>query len=299
MFKFGKKKTKKSCCRFFQPVKRLLGSKRFWFYVCLLAAAFVVWQYFLPAPLEGNWQPHTAVMPTVEIKGHLATVYNVRNFRYSGEEEASQIDYYNRTYDLDKLQKIWFVTEPFSQSRNAAHTFLSFEFSDGKYLAISIEARKVVGQTYGIFRGLFRVYPLMYIATDERDAILARANVRHHDVYLYPVKTTPDKARAILTDMLLTMNDLIVHPRWYNTITANCTSLIAGHVNRVTPGKLPFWSWRLLFTGHADELALKAGLLDTDLNIGQARLKYNISPFSREIGDVPDYSQKIRQSISK
>jgi hypothetical protein len=265
----------------------------FWSGLAVLLISLFLWQLFKSAPLAGNWQEHIKVMPTVDFKGDLATVHNVRNFRYSGQEEASVIDYYDRTYDLSQIKKVWFVSEPFSESKNAAHTFLSFEFNDGKFLSISIEARKVIGQEYNVVKGLFRVYPLMYIPTDERDAILVRANVRKHEVYLYPVQTA--KAREMLTDMLQTMNDLIAHPRWYNTITSNCTSLIAGHVNHLTNGRLPIWSWRLLFTGHADELALRSGLLDTNLDIVAARQKYNITARSQAIGDVPDYSRLIRQ----
>jgi len=263
--------------------------------LAVVGLALFAWQYFLPAPLVGDWQEHTAVMPTVTFKDNLATIDRVRNFRYLGAEEPSKIDYYQATYDLDKLVRIWYINEPFSESKNAAHTFLSFEFSDNKYLSISIEARKLKGQVYDILKGLLRTYPLMYIAADERDAILVRANVRNHDVYMYPIKTTPAKAQAVLRDMLVTMNDLAHHPKWYNTLTANCTSLIAYHVNRVTPRKVPAWSWQLLLTGHADELALEAGLLDTYLPIAQARAKYDISAKSRLVGDVSDYSQKIRE----
>lgn len=284
-------------------LKTMLFMKRFrWFkylylFLLLNLLGFGLWQYYLTAPMNGDWQPHIAIMPTAEIHDNLVEITNVRNFRYSAEEDASVVNYYNQSYDLDKLSRIWYINEPFTETKSAAHTFLSFEFSDGKYLTISIEARKLKGQDYDIVKGLFRTYPLMYIVADERDTIMVRANVRKNNVYLYPVKTTPAKARLVLIDMLETMNDLAIHPRWYNTLTANCTSLIAHHVNRVTPHKLPFWSWQLLLTGHADELALEAGLLDTDLDINSARDKYRITERSIEIGDVENYSQLIREGI--
>jgi hypothetical protein len=265
-----------------------------------IAVAFLVstaWEQLKPVPTARDWQSHVAIMPTAEIEGNAVTVHNVRNFRYSDAETANVTEYYDRTYDLSRLTKIWFVAEPFSQSGNAAHTFLSFEFDDGNYLAMSVEARKTNGQEYGVFRGLLRTYPLIYVATDERDAVMVRTNVRKHEVYLYPVRTTPDKARSVFLDMLKTMNDLTAHPRWYNTLTANCTSLLAGHVNHVTPHRLPFWSWQLLFTGHADDLALRSGLLDTDLPIDAARKKFDITAVSREIGDVENYSDLIRRGF--
>ncbi|MEI7749984.1 MAG: DUF4105 domain-containing protein [Candidatus Moraniibacteriota bacterium] len=264
-----------------------------------LLAIFILWEWLKPVPMNADWKPDVAVMSSAEIVGDTITVHNVRNFRYADEETPSVIDYYDQTYDLSKLTGMRFVAEPFSESKNAAHTFFSYEFSDGKYLTISVEARKRVGQDYDVFRGLLRTYPLIYVATDERDAVMVRANVRKHEVYLYPVKATPEKARAMLLDMLTTMNDLAIHPRWYNTLTANCTSLLAGHVNHVTPYRLPFWSWQFLFTGHADELALSSGLLATDLSIDDARAKYDITAVSRAIGDVENYSDLIRQGQGK
>ncbi|NTV54983.1 MAG: DUF4105 domain-containing protein [Candidatus Moranbacteria bacterium] len=267
--------------------------------IAIAILIFATWEWLKPVPTIGDWQSHVAIMPTADIDDDSVTVHKVRNFRYSEAETASVIGYYDRTYDLSKLTRIWFVAEPFSQSGNAAHTFLSFEFDDGNHLAISIEARKKNGQEYGVFRGLLRAYPLMYVATDEHDAVMVRTNVRKHEVYMYPVRTTPDKARAVLVDMLRTMNDLTVHPRWYNTLSANRTSLLVGHVNHVTPHRLPDWSWQLLFTGHADELALASGLLDTDLPIDTARKKYGITAISQNIGDVENYSDLIRQELRK
>jgi len=158
------------------------------------------------------------------------------------------------------------------------------------------EARKVKGQEYNLFTGLLHTYPLMYIAADEHDTVFVRANVDKDDLYVYPVKLQdPAHAKLLLTDMLEKMNSLAVHPEWYNTITANCTSQIAWHINKLFPGRLPRIAWQTQLSGYADELALKQGLLDTNLSIEEARKKYLVTTRSQEIGYVPNYSQLIRQ----
>ncbi len=263
---------------------------------CLLII-FVAWQGLKKVPMEGDWQEQLKVISTAEFNGDLVTVKNVRNFRYSPTEKDMHPAYYDKKYDLTQIKKVWYVTEPFNENQSAAHTFVSFEFNNGDFLAISIEARKTKDQIYSIWKGMLRTYLLVYIAADERDVLLLRANIRKDKVYVYPVKLEkPENARLILTDMLTRMNELVsTRPAWYNTLFANCTSSIAKHVNKITPGRVSIFSWQLWLTASADELALKHGLLDTDLSIEQAREKYSVNEASERVGDVPSYSLDIRK----
>lgn len=263
--------------------------------LCILVVV-VLSIVFKKAPSTGNWQEQLAIGSTAEFNGDLVTVKNVRNFRYGPTEADMHPAYYDKTYDLTKIKQIWYVTEPFNENKVAGHTFVSFEFENGDFLAISIEARKTKDQHYSIWQGAINTYPLIYIAADERDVLLLRANLRKDRVYVYPVKLSkPENARLILVDMLEKMNDLLVHPTWYNTMFANCTSAIAGHINKITPGRISIFSWQLWLTASADELALKHGLLDTDLSIEKAREKYNVNDASERVGDVPSYSAEIRR----
>ncbi len=262
----------------------------------VVVLGFVGWQSTLTAPSQGDWQQHLDVTSTAEFAGDSVTVRNVRNFRYGPTEADMHPDYYTKTYDLNGIERVWYITEPFNELKVAAHTFLSFEFKNGDFLAITMEARKTKTQEYSMWKGFLRTYPLVYIAADERDVVLVRANLRKDKVFAYPVKfSKPENARVLLVDVLERMNDLLVHPTWYNTFWSNCTSNIAYHVNRISPDRVSSLSWQLLLTASADELALKKGLLDTDLSIEQARQKYEVTQLSQSTGDVPDYSKRIRQ----
>lgn len=266
--------------------------------VGILAGCIILWQIFLkPVPLTGDWQEHLSMSSTATFNGDTVTVKNVRNFRYYPTEKDMHPAYYDKTYNLNNIKQVWYVAEPFNENESAAHTFVSFEFNNGDFLSISIEARKTKDQTYSIWKGFLRTYPLIYIAADERDVILLRANLRKDKVYVYPVKLSkPENARYLLEDMLARMNELTTtRPAWYNTLFANCTSSIVGHINKLSPGRISIFSWQLWLTASADELALKHNLLDTDLSIEEARKKYSINEISLKMGDVPEYSTEIRK----
>lgn len=262
----------------------------------IILLLFIVWQSFKKAPNIGDWQEQLSLPSTAEFNGDLVTVKNVRNFRYFPTEHDMHSGYYDKVYNLDQIKQVWYTTEPFNENDSAAHTFVSFEFNNGDFLAISIEARKTKSQTYNIWKGMIRTYPLIYIAADERDLTLLRANIRKDKVYVYPVKLEKlENARLLLVDMLNKMNELLVKPEWYNTLFSNCTSSIAKHVNNLTPGRISKFSWQLWLTASADELALKHGLIDTDLSIEKAREKFFVTDISQQIGDVLNYSKLIRK----
>ena len=183
---------------------------------------------------------------------------------------------------------------PFDAGSPFAHTFMSFEFSDGAYVSITIEARLQKGQEYTMFNGLINNFPIMYIPADERDSVYVRTNIYNDEVYVYPLKATPYQARLLLTDMLVRMNDLVTHPRWYNGFYANCTSSIADSVNKIWPGLLPAFDWQVLLTNYADQLALDKGLIDTTLPLDQARKKFDVTATAQKVGYVADFSKLIR-----
>jgi len=274
-------------------IKNISTKKRILILLVITLFCFILWQAIIKPETMANWQDALAIQSTAEFNGDIVTVKNVRNFRYISETE-NQVSYYDQNYDLNSISRAWYIVEPFANRNYAAHTFLSFEFLDGKYLTISIEARKKKGQEYSLLSGIFHTYPLMYIAADERDAIMMRTNIRKNDVYLYPVKAKPAKVRLLFVDMLNKMNSLVEKPEWYNTFTANCTSMIAYHINKIWPELLPKFVWQVWITGYAEKMAFNEGLIDTNLNFSQARQKYYITKISQEAGDTPDYSQKIR-----
>ena len=242
---------------------------------------------------DRTWVPQHAVMAHAEVRGHEAYVHRLRNFSYTAEEQFTPA-YDDRTYDLDKLETVWFIVTPFSkQWRGPAHTFVSFGFSDSQYVAISVEARREPGETYGPLTGMFKQFELIYVVGDERDLIGSRAVHGDYDVYLYPIRTTRERIRALFVEMLARSNALATKPEFYNTLTNNCTSNVVDHVNHIAPKAVPH-GLKTILPGYADEVAHSLGLIDNSISIDEARRRYRVNDVARRFASSPDFSHRIR-----
>lgn len=241
------------------------------------------------------WTPNEATLPSAEFHDSRVTLRHVRNTRYRSATDYTPA-YYDTTVDLQRLERVWFVLEPFSDNSPSAHSFLSFEFRDGPFVAISVEARKERGETYHVVKGLFRRYELMYVVADERDAIGLRTNVRRDAVYLYPIRADRARVRALFVAMLERANTLRRRPEFYNTLTANCTSTIVRHVNSLVPGRVPF-SFRWLLPGYADRLAYDLGLIDSDVPRDSLRARFRVTEAALAFGVREGFSRAIRAQL--
>ena len=53
-----------------------------------------------------------------------------------------------------------------------------------------------------------------------------RTNVRGEDDYLYRIRVPVEDIRSLFLAYVEQTNELVRQPRFYNTITANCTTLV-------------------------------------------------------------------------
>ncbi len=241
-----------------------------------------------------NWRLEQTRLPEIQERGDSVWIGNVRAFRWRADSTFAA-GWEDRVYDLRRLKRVYFVLSPFARAwRGPAHTFLTFEFDDGQYLAVSVEARKEVGEDYSPLRGLARHYELMYVLADERDLIGLRAVSWREPVYLYPARATPAQARVLLSVLLLRAHELETRPRFYNTLTSNCTTNLVDAVNTIAPHRIRA-SWQLVFPGYSDALALRLGLLDTALPLDGARARFRVDARARAAADAPDFSRRIRE----
>ena len=260
--------------------------------LAVLAAVVFAWWGALAASNSRNWQADVARAPTAEIDGDLVTVRNVRDFRYRSETDWDA-RWEDRHYDLAKLDGLDIFFSHWG-SPQIAHTIMSWSFSDGQHLAVSIETRKEVGEEYSAIAGFFRQYELIYIAADERDVVKLRTNFRNEEVYVYRLRPTRARARAFLINYLEAMNGLAVRPGWYNALTTNCTTTIRQRVIDAG-GKLPL-SWKLLANGHLPELLYERGSIDTDLPFAEVKARGYIDERARAATDE-NFSEKIREGV--
>lgn len=240
------------------------------------------------------YRAEEAVLPDIAFHGHEVTIRHVRNFTF--RPGAPPVPgYYDRTYDLDKVVRVWFVLSPFAKLwRGPAHSFVSFELADSQFVAISVEARKEPGEEYSPVLGLLKRYELMYVVADERDVIGLRAVAWGDPVYVYPGRATPAQARALFAHMLRRAQRLASRPEFYNTLDNNCTTNIEDAINVVAPGRARNGIEGVL-PGYADQAALEDGLLDTDPPIEAARRRFRVNERARAAAGAADFSLRIRQ----
>ena len=245
-----------------------------------------------------NWNEDQTLLPYADISGNEITIHNIRNFNYATTTVYTKA-YYDKTYDLESLKKVWYIVEPFSGIPGSAHTFLSFEFEDNVFLSVSVEIRKEKGESFNPIIGLFSQYEIMYLWSDERDVIKLRSNYRQDKVFVYPIKADIEKARTLFTDMIKRTNHLANNPEFYNTVTNTCTTNIVRHVDAVTPGRVPYLSLSVLLPASSDKLAYRLGLLETDLSFEEARKRFYINDRALKYADDEDFSVRIREEENR
>lgn len=249
---------------------------------------------FISPSNSRDWKPEHAVMPSAEFNGNAVHVQNIRNFSYQSADEFTP-DYYDGTFDLNKIESVWFVLSPFVPGwRGPAHSFLSFGFSDSQFVCISVEARKEQGESYSILKGLVNSYELIYVIGDERDLIGLRAVYWDDPVYVFPIKTGKDRIRALFVDMLERANKLKQAPEFYNTLTSSCTTNLYEHADKLNPNKWSF-SWKLILPGYADELIYDKGILDTELSLEESRKRFRVNDLAKQLIMSSNFSLGIRQ----
>jgi len=242
---------------------------------------------------DRDWRPDVEHQATAVIDGDLLTISHVRDSTYRSTEDFDT-RWSEQTYDLSELESVWFWVEPFSEWEGMAHTLYSFGFADGRYVTLSVEARKEVGEPYGVIRGMTRQLELIYVFATEEDVIQLRAIHRDHAIYLYRINTTQQNARLLLEDIAMRANSLAEKPEFYNTITSTCTTNVVDHINAIVPGRVPKWSFKVLAPGYSDRLAYDLGLIDTDAPLEEIRARHNVQEKVQSWDGTGSFSEWVR-----
>src|SRR6266513_2533471 len=258
-------------------------------------AVVLSWWLTLKPSNDRAWQPDVAQTAWAEINGDEVTVNNVRNCDYRTETDFTP-HWETRTVRLSQITGMD-VAINYWGSPWISHPIVSFLFADALPLCFSIETRKTIGQKYSALDGLYRRYTLIYVVADERDSIRVRSNYRREDVYLYRTLASPAQARERFLEYMKAMSMLHQHPRWYNEVTANCTTSI--RTQRSVNERAP-WDWRMLINGEADELLCQHHLIATaGLPFSELKQRSLINNRARVADEDPDFSRVIREELPK
>jgi hypothetical protein len=259
-----------------------------------VAALLAWWSTILPTN-DGDWAPGLDRTVRGSVEGDILTLTDARDFDWRTESDFTP-HWETRRYDLSQLVSVDLLAN-YWMGEAIAHTLVSFGFADGRFLIWSIEMRLRKGQHFSALGGLFKTAELISLAGDERDIIRLRTHARGEDVRLFRLNTRPEVAREILLTYVEEANDLADHPRWYNTLTTNCTTVVFHIVRAVAPG-MPF-DWRVLVSGYLPDFAYERGAMDTRLPFPELRERSKIAPraLAADAASSEAFSRAIRTHI--
>jgi Domain of unknown function (DUF4105) len=266
--------------------------------VCLLAFAvafgglLIWWQRIAPSS-DRIWSDDVAQMATGTVEGNRVTLHSVRNFDWRSDTDYTP-RWEARTYELDRLNSVDMIMSYWTVPA-IAHMLISFGFADGAQVVFSVEVRREKQESFSEIGGFFKDFELSVIAADERDVIRVRTNVRGEDDYLYRVRMPLAAMRSLFLSYIDEANSLTRAPRFYNTITANCTTLVYHMMKRIV-GYLPL-DYRLLLPGYLPEYVYRVGGLDQRYSLQELRALGRITDRAKKADRSESFSADIRQGI--
>lgn len=257
-------------------------------------AATLVWFLALAPSNDRAWSDDQSREARALVDGTRVTLRNVRDFRYTGADaEAWDARWYDLTVDTSELEGVDFLLTRFAENPSVGHTMVSFRFAGDRFVVVSIEIRRERGESYGLLKGLFRQFELAYVVGDERDLVQLRTNRRGNDVWLYPCAGSPETQVAYFLELCRGIERLAREPEFYDTLTRNCTTVLAEHWERVMDVDLGF-DRRLLFPGEVDGLMLELGLIAEASGTASESSSTWISARARAADGTDDFSLRIR-----
>lgn len=269
-------------------------------YLIILALA-MLWYFNIPAKQDRDWSPDVANILSYQRDGDLVTIDNIRNFEWYSQDRFQE-RWETRTYDLAQITGVNIITS-YWMGPQIAHTLVSFDFADQNPLVFSIEIRKEKDEAFSAIGGFFRQFELSLIASDEKDIIYTRSNIRGEQVYFFPVAMSKPAMKALFLEYLSKSDELRAQPKWYNTLTSNCTTLIFDMVQAIDPNKLPK-DYRLLASGYLPNYLYDLNVLNPVWNMQQWYQHAHVNPRTSNFNQLKDqssahYSALLREGLPR
>lgn len=262
----------------------------------VLVAVNIITYYCIPGPTPERWQKPWALAPVFEQQGDQLTIRNIRDFRYRTEED-SDARYRTETYDLNTLVGVDFAECHWDGMTAICHTMLSFNFADGRHLAVSAETRLPEGVEQGAIPGLYKKYGILYLFGTEEDLYGLRTNIRHEDLSIYPMNIKPQGARKLLQHYIDLAKQAEAEHIPYNTISGNCSTGLVSGFRALVPSMPRKYDFLPLHNGSIAGLLFRSGALQTRPDETEEQIRQRCY-----VGyDIPmdNYSTHLREKIAK
>ncbi|PYF09681.1 uncharacterized protein DUF4105 [Rhodobacter viridis] len=223
-----------------------------------LAAVTVGGWYHTIVPLQDrDWAIDVSRGVTARVEGERVSLSNIRDFAWTSETEATP-RWISEEYDLRQLDSLDMFTSIWS-SPDIAHLLVSFGFSSGQHVVFSVEIRREKGEEFNEIGGFFRQFEQVLIAATEDDIVKLRTTYRKEQVRLYPVHLTPEQIRVMFLSYIELAQSLEAEPRFYNTLTSNCTTTVWKLARSLKPD-LPI-DRRLVLSGRLPDYLTDLGVI--------------------------------------
>lgn len=251
-----------------------------------------VWWSRIEPQKDRTWAPELAQTVTADVDGTKVTLNGVRNFTWRSLSDYDEA-WETRSYDLEQLVSVDAALSYWGLDK-IAHVLVSFSFDDGERIVFSVEIRKEKGEDFSQLGGFFKEFELALVAATEEDILFLRTNARDplEDVYLYPIDLEHETMQALFLSYAGLGNKLAAEPVWYNTITANCTTVIYRLVRSFNPDQ--GFDLRFILSGGLPEYLDERDMLKWPKPRGDIRARAAISAKAQAIQPGQSYSEVIR-----
>lgn len=262
--------------------------------VFALALAGLLWGWSTLHPQQQrDWADDVSQRLHAEVDGDRVVLHNVRAFDWRSDSDYD-MRWETREYDLRRLRDADLALS-YWMGPAIAHTLVSFGFDDGSRLVFSLEIRKERGESFSALGGFFRSFEETLVAADERDILRVRTNARGEDMHLYRLDIPPAALRKVFLGYLAQARELDRAPRFYNTLTSNCTTIVFALARQLEP-TLPL-DWRLLASGYFAEYAYDQHGLLPGYTFDELAARGHITARARAADADPAFSQRIREGM--
>lgn len=266
--------------------RRRLG----WAVLAIAALGIAGWYATITPREDRDWAIDVSRGVKAQVAGEIVTLSDIRDFDWTSETAATP-RWISRSYDLRELRSLDMITSVWDNP-DIAHLLVSFGFADGEHVVFSVEIRREAGEKFNELGGFFRQFELVLIGATERDIVRLRTNYRHEDVRLFPIELSPDQLREMFMAYVGLAQQLEEKPRFYNTLTANCTTVVY-QLAHVLKADLPL-DWRLVLSGHLPDYMAALGVLGGEGPVALRAEAARITARAQVADPGMDYSRAIR-----
>ncbi len=255
--------------------------------------ALLLWWHRIRPSNDREWIPEVARQTYGDVDGDIVTLHNVRNFDWRTRTDFTP-HWETRRYALHELASVDVALSYWGRPA-IAHALVSFGFGHDNFVVFSVEIRRKEGDRFSEIGGFFKQYELSVIASTEEDSLRVRTNVRGEDGYLYRIQLPHDKAQSLFLAYVNRANALRDTPRFYHTVTANCTTIVFQMARRIVPG-LPL-DYRQLVSGYLPEYLFELHALQGADNAAEYRRRGRYTDRARAHPTSAGFSRAIREGV--